>query len=178
MPGCLGCSPALEYHLRFGQMALSCGHSSTFRPRPSGAGEARNGWSTGQGLPLFDHLVGSGKKGRRYFGAQSFRGLGVDHQIVLAGRLHRQLAWLCASEDAINVVGGFPIPVGKIRPGGEQTAFLDKVACEPAICTGPPARRSACGEPRSKNFRSRSCRRWARARTPRLIARFRPYRSH
>jgi hypothetical protein len=44
--------------------------------------------------------------------------------------LYRQLTWFCASQDAINVVGGFPIPVGKIRPIGEQTTFLDKVACE------------------------------------------------
>ena len=56
---------------------------------------------------LFDHIVGGRKEGRGYFEAQGFRGPRIDNQFVLAGRLYRQLARLCASQDAVDVIGGF-----------------------------------------------------------------------
>ena len=79
---------------------------------------------------LFDHIVGGRKEGRGYFEAQGFRGLRIDNQFVLAGRLYRQLTRLCASQDAVDVIGGFQIHVGIIRPIGEQTTFLDNEASE------------------------------------------------
>src|SRR6516164_6882351 len=40
-------------------------------------------------LSLFDHLVGTGKYCRRNGEAECFCGFKIDHQLVLAGRLHR-----------------------------------------------------------------------------------------
>ena len=52
---------------------------------------------------LFDHLVGAGEHGRQNFEAKRLRGFQVDYQLVFRRRLHRQVAWLLALEDAIDV---------------------------------------------------------------------------
>jgi hypothetical protein len=57
MPGRLGCSLALASHYRVGQVALSCPHSSTFRP-PKRGRRGPNSRRKGRAA-LFDHLVGS-----------------------------------------------------------------------------------------------------------------------
>src|SRR5262249_26241981 len=47
-----------------------------------------------QSASLFDHLVSAGENGRWDIEAQFFRGSQVDYQIVLVGRLHRQVGRL------------------------------------------------------------------------------------
>ena len=48
--------------------------------------------------------------------AQCLRGLEVDHEFVLGRCLHRQVGWLLALEDAIDVAGGAPILVEASGP--------------------------------------------------------------
>ena len=49
-------------------------------------------------------------------------GLDVDHELVLGRRLHWQVGWLLAFENAIDVRSRMPELVGKIRPIGDQSA--------------------------------------------------------
>ena len=43
--------------------------------------------------------------------AERLGGLEVDHQLVFGRRLHRQIGWLLALEDAVDVAGRVPILV-------------------------------------------------------------------
>src|SRR6476660_1186895 len=52
---------------------------------------------------LFDHLVCACEQRWRNCEVQRFRGLKVDHQLVLGRRLHRKVSGLFAFEDAIDV---------------------------------------------------------------------------
>jgi len=52
----------------------------------------------------------------------------VDHQFVFDRRLHRQVGWLLALENAIDVAGGTAILVTQIAPVGDQAAGADEVA--------------------------------------------------
>jgi hypothetical protein len=57
--------------------------------------------------------------------AERLRGLQIDHQLVLGRRLHRQVGWSLALENAINVAGREPVLVGDIRPVGRETTASD-----------------------------------------------------
>ena len=54
---------------------------------------------------LFDHLIGAGEQHWRHFKAECLRRLEIDRQVVLGGRLHRQVGRLLALEDAVDVAG-------------------------------------------------------------------------
>ena len=83
-----------------------------------------------QRRPLFDHLVGAGEHGWRDFEAERFGSFEVDYQLVFGRRLHREVGRLLALEDAINVTGGAPVLVDKIRPIGDQAAACDEVSAK------------------------------------------------
>src|SRR5260370_24731934 len=51
----------------------------------------------------------------------------VDDQLISGRRLHRQVGWLFALENAIDIVGRAPVLVRPIRPTGNQTAGGDVV---------------------------------------------------
>src|SRR6516162_3029679 len=52
----------------------------------------------------------------------------IDDQLIFGRRLHRQIGWLLALEDAIDVAGGSPVLVADIRPVGDQAATGDEEA--------------------------------------------------
>ena len=79
-------------------------------------------------LPSFDHLVGTGKHTRRYFQAECFGSLDVEHGFVFRRSLHREVGWFLAFQDAVDVGGGKPIQRGLINPEGDQSAFGDETA--------------------------------------------------
>src|SRR5262245_46494552 len=69
-----------------------------------------------------DHLVRAGEHGRRNFEPERFSGLEIDHRLVLVWRLNRQVGWLLALEDAIDVAGRAAELVREIGPIGDETA--------------------------------------------------------
>jgi hypothetical protein len=58
--------------------------------------------------PSFDHLVGAGEQHRGHLEAERSRRFEVDDQLVLRWRLHRQIGWLLAFQDAVDVTRRAP----------------------------------------------------------------------
>ena len=69
-----------------------------------------------------DHLVSGGEQRFGDVEAQRLGGFEVDHRFVLSRRLHRQVGWLFAFKDAVDVAGCEPILVDHIGPIGDQAA--------------------------------------------------------
>jgi hypothetical protein len=63
-----------------------------------------------------------------YFEAKRLGCLEIDRQLVLGRRLHRQVGWFLALEDAINVAGGAAVMIDLIRHMGDQATAGDEVA--------------------------------------------------
>ena len=51
----------------------------------------------------FDHLAGAGLQRQRHGQAERLGSLKVDHQLEFGRRLNRQIAWLFAPKDAIDI---------------------------------------------------------------------------
>ena len=81
-----------------------------------------------QNGPLFDHLVGARKHGRRHSEAHRLGGFKIDHQLVPGRRLHRQVSWFLALENAIDVISRAPVLVDRTGPIGDQAATTDELA--------------------------------------------------
>src|SRR5256885_17078510 len=76
---------------------------------------------------LLDHLVGEGEQRLGHRKTHSLRRLEVDHQFVLGWRLHRQVGWLLALEDAVHVAGGKTKLLGTIGTIGNKAPRCGEV---------------------------------------------------
>jgi hypothetical protein len=74
----------------------------------------------------FDYLVGASDERRRHLDAQHLCSLQIDRHLVFGRRLHRQVRWLFAFEDAFDVAGPTATLVDQIRPIGDQAALVAK----------------------------------------------------
>src|SRR5215472_7620380 len=102
-----------------------------------------------------DHLVGAGEHARRQLKAERLCCLEVDDQLVLGGRLYRQIGRLLALENAIDVAGCAALLVDLISSIGDQAATGDESA--DGVDRGQPMR----GRQRDYQLPATE-RRWAR----------------
>src|SRR5260221_14403867 len=66
-------------------------------------------------LPSFDHRVGDHKQVMRHGDAERLGGLEIDGQLVLGWRLHRQVGWISALQNSVDVLGH---PEKRLAQGG------------------------------------------------------------
>src|SRR4030095_7259193 len=64
---------------------------------------------------LFKNLGGAGEDQMRYRDADPLSGLKIDHKLVLGRRLYRQIGWLLALEDAVNIASGASVVIEPVR---------------------------------------------------------------
>src|SRR6266849_7836291 len=76
---------------------------------------------------LLDHFVGAGEDGWRQLDAQRFGDAEVDPEIELGRTFERQVAWLCAFQDAIKLQDQVTKSVRKIRPVRHEAPIGDPV---------------------------------------------------
>src|SRR6516162_597178 len=77
--------------------------------------------------PLFDHLVGAGKHQRRNAKAERLGGLEIHDHLEFRRKLHREIARLCAAQNAIDISGGATKGVYLVGSVGEQATVSGKV---------------------------------------------------
>ena len=66
-------------------------------------------------ITLFNHLVGAAKHCRGHRKAERLGRFEIDYQLVFGRRLHRQVGWLLALEDAVDIAGRAPVLVDRNR---------------------------------------------------------------
>src|SRR5262245_55258814 len=69
-----------------------------------------------------DHLVGTREQRVRHGETECLRRVEIDDQLVLGRRLHRQVGWLLALENTVDILGRAPELVNKVGPIGNQPA--------------------------------------------------------
>src|SRR5262245_17397008 len=91
-------------------------------------------------ISLFDHLVGAGEQRRWHVQAERLGGAQVDHQLELGRLQDRQLAGLCALEDAAGIDAGLAVRVldaGAIAHQAPGSGVLaQRIYCRDAVVIG------------------------------------------
>src|SRR5215831_9014461 len=75
---------------------------------------------------LFDHFVCTREQRRRHGETKCFGSLKIDYQFEPGRRLHRQISWLLALEDAIDIASGASVVIEPVRPVRDQATSSDK----------------------------------------------------
>src|SRR4051794_9697638 len=80
--------------------------------------------------PLFDHLIGNRDDGRVHGQAERFRGLEVDHSLVLVRGLHWKVSRILALENAIDVGSRLSVLLDLVPAKGDQAALVSEKTFE------------------------------------------------
>src|SRR6476620_1881372 len=80
---------------------------------------------------LFDHIVGASEHRGWHRNAKRFSRLEIDYQLVLSRRLHRQVGWLLALEDGIDIFGRAPERIQQINPMGHSAVRDERAFVTP-----------------------------------------------
>src|SRR5262249_16456574 len=89
---------------------------------------------------LLDHLIGAGKKRRRYRKTEGLRGGEIDDKRKLRRPLDRNVAWLRSAQNFVDQFGGAPEVIREVRTVGHECSGLDKFA-DTDDCRQPRAKR-------------------------------------
>src|SRR5215831_5212892 len=117
------CTLRVRHYCRLTQHSLPGGRYGLTRAGLAPADRASFRWR----LQLVDHLIGPQHDRWGYRKAKRLGGLEVHDHLVFRRKLHREIARLLASHDAIDVSGGTTPDVYLIGSVGEQTALSGKV---------------------------------------------------
>src|SRR5262245_11277926 len=79
---------------------------------------------------LFNQFVGAAEHRLRHGDAKRLRGLEVDNQFIFGRRLNRDVGWLLALEDAVDIAGSAPALIDVISSVGDQTAGSNELPFE------------------------------------------------
>src|SRR3974390_2680945 len=75
---------------------------------------------------LINNLISARNERRRHSEADRLSGLEVDHQLKFSRALHRQVGWLLALEDAIDVASSLPERIDRGWPLRDETTISNE----------------------------------------------------
>src|SRR5262245_35396335 len=78
-----------------------------------------------QRYALFNHLICASEQHGWHLEPQCFGGPQIDQQVQLRGKLNRQVCWLDAAQDPIDVVGSPVKAPNQVDAVADETARLD-----------------------------------------------------
>src|SRR3974390_3112850 len=75
---------------------------------------------------LFYNFISAGEERRGHGEAERLSGLEVDHQLEFGRALHRQVGWLLALENAIDVASSLSERIDRVCPVRDETTISNE----------------------------------------------------